>query len=136
MTNLFTYINKALKLLSENEKSELSISTTFGVYLYIKKEKDNYKLKTICDFITDNLYSKKDLIKLLLKYEIICINVYGFINKLYIDEIIYNFQYKYANIIQKGYRKYRLRTARIRNDIVIHGFSKYWGHPSRIDFNF
>ena len=37
--------------------------------------------------------------------------------------------------ILKYYRKYRLRTSRIRNDLVIHGLAEYFGHPSRITFD-
>ena len=137
----FTYINRALKLIKFNKTSELSISTTFGTYLYISYFSDEteqffdncfYQLKTTND---NYLYSKKDLIKLLLKYELICIEVYGYIDKKYIDEIIYFFQYKYANIIQSGYRKYKIRTARIRNDLVIRGLTEHWFHPSKINFN-
>lgn len=135
----FTYINRALTLITDNKTPELCISTTFGVYLYISFFSANfddrfvfYQLKTINNI---KLYSeKKNLIKLLLKYEIICITLYGFINKKYTDEIIYFFQYKYANIIQKRYRKYRIRTARIKNNLIIRGLSEYWFHPSRIDF--
>ena len=39
-----------------------------------------------------------------------------------------------AKYIQKVWRKYRLRTSRIRNDLVIHGLAEYWGHPSRMTF--
>lgn len=37
-------------------------------------------------------------------------------------------------IVQRAWRKYRLRTSRIRNDLVIHGLAEYWGHPSRLTF--
>ena len=36
--------------------------------------------------------------------------------------------------ILRYYRKYRLRTSRLRNDLVIHGLAEYWGHPSRMSF--
>jgi hypothetical protein len=40
-----------------------------------------------------------------------------------------------AKYIQQAWRKYRLRTSRVRNDLVIHGLAIYWGHPSRLTFN-
>ena len=40
-----------------------------------------------------------------------------------------------ASVIQQAWRRYRLRTSRLRNDLVIHGLAEYWGHPSRLTFN-
>ena len=39
-------------------------------------------------------------------------------------------------VIQNAWRKYRLRTSRIRNDLIIHGLAKYWGHPIRVKLEF
>ena len=40
-----------------------------------------------------------------------------------------------ASVIQQAWRRYHLRTSRVRNDLVIHGLAIYWGHPSRLTFN-
>ena len=37
-------------------------------------------------------------------------------------------------IIQKYWKRYRIRSARIRNDLVIKGLAEYWFHPSRLTF--
>ena len=37
-----------------------------------------------------------------------------------------------ANKIINAWNRYRIRTARIRNDLVIHGLAQYFYHPSRV----
>ena len=57
-------------------------------------------------------------------------NVWISVSSMYAKE----FKMLSAKYIQKAWRKYRLRTSRIRNDLVIHGLAEYWGHPSRMTF--
>ena len=52
----------------------------------------------------------------------------------YINKTLFNYKNKFAQKIQKAWRKYRLRTSRIRNDLVLHGLAEYFYHPSRIEF--
>jgi hypothetical protein len=58
-------------------------------------------------------------------------NVWISVSRMYSKE----FKMLSASYIQKAWRKYRLRTSRLRNDLAIHGLAEYWGHPSRITFN-
>ena len=39
-----------------------------------------------------------------------------------------------VSIIQRYWKRYRIRTAKIRNDLVLHGLAEYFYHPSRISF--
>jgi len=47
------------------------------------------------------------------------------------DHVYYN---SFANKIQQAWKKYRIKTARIRNDLVIHGLMERWFHKSKINF--
>ena len=76
------------------------------------------------------LYNKHDLIKILFKNIICTMKIYNK-SKFFIT---YCYKNKYATIIQRGYRRYRIRTARIRNDLVIHGLTELWFHPLKLTF--
>ena len=95
--------------------------------------------------ITTNfvVYNKDTFIQFTNKNDLI----YWFLNKICLNSINlitnYNSNFIYKSrpdvyisvkIIQKSYRKYRLRTARIRNDLVIRGLTEYFFHPSRLTF--
>ena len=58
-------------------------------------------------------------------------NVWISVSRMYSKE----FKMLSAKYIQQAWRRYRLRTSRLRNDLVIHGLAEYWGHPSRLTFN-
>ena len=75
--------------------------------------------------------NKNDLIYWFLKIN--CLNSIKLITS-YNSNFIYNKKYKNSIVIQREYRKYRLRTARIRNDLVIRGLTELWFHPSKILF--
>ena len=83
-------------------------------------------------FITKNnnvsfcLNKKETMRYLLKKRDWISIDIYGNLGK--------SWDFNPANIIQRAVRKYLLRTARIRNDLVIHGLMERWFHPSKINF--
>ena len=74
--------------------------------------------------------SKQELIKNLFKDIIYKIKIYKKSSVL----ICYCYEKRCVNIIQREYRKYLLRTARIRNDLVIRGLTELWFHPSRVSF--
>ena len=102
-------------------------------------------LMVIYSFITTNfvVYNKDTFIQFTNKNDLI----YWFLNKICLNSINlitnYNSNFIYKSrpdvyisvkIIQISYRKYRLRTARIRNDLVIRGLTEYFFHPSRLTF--
>lgn len=64
------------------------------------------------------------------------IEIYGSIGTRYINKTIYNYKNNFAQTIQVAWRKNRLRTARIRNDLILHGLAEWWYHPSRITFDY
>ena len=71
-------------------------------------------------------------------------NFYTFLKKLnavsikkvnHIEYIIYcEYFISKVSIIQRYWKRYRIKTARIRNDLVLHGLAEYFYHPSRILF--
>jgi len=40
-----------------------------------------------------------------------------------------------VSTITKYYRAWRLKSARLRNDLALRGLAEYFGHPSRQDFS-
>ena len=72
---------------------------------------------------------------ILLSSVIDSIEIYGSIGTRYINKTIYNYKNNFAQTIQVAWRKNRLRTARIRNDLVLHGLAEYFYHPSKITFD-
>jgi hypothetical protein len=79
--------------------------------------------------------SKKETIFVVLHFHISLIQIYYYngIQK-HVVKINYNDYYPNYVKIQQAWKKYRLRGARIRNDLVIRGLAEYWGHPSRVVF--
>ena len=77
--------------------------------------------------------SKKELIIVVLHFHISLIQIYYYIGiEKQVVQINYNDEYSSIVKIQQAWKKYRIRTARIRNDLVIHGLAEYWGSPSRV----
>ena len=74
---------------------------------------------------------KRKFILYLLSQSIVSIVLYGSIGINYVNHEWYNVDVQ-ARTIQKAWRQYRIRTARTRNDLVIHGLAEYWFHPSRV----
>jgi hypothetical protein len=134
MTNLFNILNEALDSINGNFRLELCIQVFFCRSLYIFKYNDcNYVLRTTSDI---RFKTKSDVLRyILITYDISSIKIYGSLRGFYNTEILYDFKINSINIIQRVYRKYRLRTAKIRNDLVIRGLSEYFYHPSKIDFD-
>jgi hypothetical protein len=49
---------------------------------------------------------------------------------------LYNSDDGYIKIVQKIYRKYRIKTAFVRNQLIMKGLAEYWYHPSKLSFDF
>jgi len=143
--NVFNAINKGIEIIEKYPTLELCVN----ILKYNSPFKNYNVLHTIqCTnglfYATTSIYSyvldKKTIKKHLLDFnnnvlsKIVSINLYGTIKQKYIDTIGYHYKNDYANIIQKAWKKYRIKTARIRNDLVIRGLSEYWYHPSRMSF--
>ena len=96
-------------------------------HIYCITEDWLYKIKWNDEFIF--FLNKQDLMKHVLKnIKIITIEKFGYDKK----PTLYYF--KGAVVILRCYRKYKLRTAKIKNDLVIRGLSERWFHPSRLTF--
>lgn len=77
--------------------------------------------------------SKKEAMILVLHFHISLIQIHHFIGiEKHVVKINYNDSHPRWVKIQQAWKKYRIRTARIRNDLVIHGLAQYWFHPSRV----
>ena len=70
----------------------------------------------------------------LLTLKIKTIEFYCPTRSVYVHRICYDYKQHFAKIIQRYYRKYRLKKARLRNDLVIRGLMEYFYHPSRLTF--
>ena len=77
--------------------------------------------------------SKKETMFVVLHFHISLIQIYYYngIQKRMV-KINYNDCHSHYVKIQQAWKKYRIRTARIRNDLIIHGLAEYWFHPSRV----
>ena len=75
-----------------------------------------------------------ELIAFLLTLKIKTIEFYCPTRSIYVHRICYDYKQHFAKIIQRYYRKYRLKKARLRNDLVIRGLMEYFYHPSRLTF--
>jgi len=51
------------------------------------------------------------------------------------DTVLWSAMDSKLSLVQDAWRKYRVRTARVRNDVVLKGLAEYFGHPSRQDFS-
>ena len=130
----FSAITKAVEFITGNEPY-----LEFIIYSQKQFIKINYYRRMnayqLFQYKQTYIFSKKALIRYLLLQRIENIKMYNKMHrKNYFDEYIYNSKLIYIIKIQKGYRKYRLRTARIRNDLVIRGLSELWYHPSKLSF--
>ena len=117
MLSPFSALNKAL-----NVKNELSVIVQICNLKFIIRY-DSYNLYAMHYNSSKNLLNKNELMIVLLTLNIMSINI-G-------KKLIY---LKCVNVILRCYRKYKLRTAKIKNDLVIRGLSELWYHPSRISF--
>ena len=117
MLSPFSALNKAL-----NVKNELSVIVQICNLKFIIRY-DSYNLYAMHYNSSKNLLNKNELMIVLLTLNIMSITI-G-------KKLIY---LKCVNVILRCYRKYKLRTAKIKNDLVIRGLSELWYHPSRISF--
>jgi hypothetical protein len=51
------------------------------------------------------------------------------------DVVLWSIMDIKATFVQDTWRKYRIRTSRVRNDLALRGLAEYFGHPSRQDFS-
>jgi len=104
----------------------LGILNTKDFYHIFCIDNNYYKIKWYDNFIYFN--NKNDLMRYVLSItNIITIVKFNYDKK----HIIY---YDRSKIILRCYRKYKLRTARIKNDLVIRGLTEYFFHPSKLSF--
>ena len=137
MLSVFSTLDKALNLKKENYVNVISKSIPYNfelpnlciikydTNLHIIKYDPYHNIYIIYsnDFNGKLFLNKNQTMIFLLSLNIISIHI----NK----KIIY---LKGIDIIQRRYRKYLLRTARIRNDLIIHGLMEKWYHPSKLCF--
>ena len=79
-------------------------------------------------------YNSNNLLIFLLKQKIKEVLIYGSIGIVYINKTVFQELDIPVNKIRSSWNRHRLRGARIRNDLVIHGLVEYWFHPSRLSF--
>ena len=137
--SLFNALNHALGAIKQYQYLELCITTkskSENGNFYIKQFKIRYAYG-FCIYYNDQHvqeHGRKWLMRYFLKRGIIILNIYGSIGINYVDKVGYHYKYIAATKIQKAWNRYRIRTARIRNDLVIHGLAEYFFHPSRVSF--
>jgi len=125
LMTLINCLNKVLGYITINRFSNvLEITTDKNVFII------KYDRCYLLIYKGVKLYTKQELIKHLFKDIIYKIKIYKNSSVL----ICYCYEKRCAHIIQREYRKYRIRTARIRNDLVIRGLTEYFFHPSRLTF--
>ena len=123
---LYKSLSDSIDFITNNQGPHfLGISSNQNFY-HIFCIDNYYKIKWYDNFIYFN--NKNDLMRYVLNItRIITIVKFNYDKK----HIIY---YDRSKIILRCYRKYKLRTAKIKNDLVIRGLSELWYHPSRISF--
>ena len=130
--NPFRVISDAIDIINNGDIRLVIITKTNNIQILADKLNDNSYF--IDDDFISNPLNKQNLMKYLLKEsDIFSVDIYGSIGIYYINETWY-YTNTQANTIQKAWKQYRIRTARTRNDLVIHGLAEYWGCPSRISF--
>jgi hypothetical protein len=112
---------KALLSLDEDFCVFFGASNGYRVYL----DGDNWMISNLTRI--SFLGSKEIMIQFLLKLKVRIIFQEDVVHWCSLDAR--------ALTIQDKWRKYRLRTARDRNDLVIRGLAEYFGHPSRQNFS-
>ena len=111
---------------------ELCVTTLDEIYT-ISFVNDHFLLKCKKSFFQYQLPIEIAM-RLLLGWGINEIEIYGSVRIRYLNKILYNYKSVFVEKIIKAYRKYRLKIARIRNDLVLHGLAEYWYHPSKLSF--
>ena len=140
--NPYIALKNGLRLIRKYPTMELRVSmvnlSTIGINLQFDKIYTiNYKYDIFYYHYGQRIRFDltRDLLMLyLLNYQIKCIEIYGSVGLRYINKVLYDYKQSFAETIQRYYRKYRLKKARLRNDLVIRGLMEYFYHPSRISF--
>ena len=135
MKSIFSALKHSLEIIKKYPSMELYIMCIDEMYTisYHKNFVDETFYIKCTKFILHTLTINK-VMQLLLENIIDSIEIYGSIGIRYVNRTIYNYKNKFAQTIQIAWRKHRLRTARIRNDLVLHGLAEWWYHPSKITF--
>ena len=129
--NPYTSLKNALELIKKYPSMELCITCIDQIYT-IHCNRNFFYIKCT-KFILLELPINR-VMEILLGSIIDSIEIYGSIGIRYINRFLFNYKNSYASKIQRRWRKYRLKTARVRNDLVLHGLAEYFFHPSRISF--
>jgi hypothetical protein len=129
-----------------NSAFEIIKQTDLKIYIYCEILCYCIFYKNKCYSCNETIFNKNELINFLLKFQIQLIYIinnksvaihYHILNNAFFNYnniIYYNYFTPRVLIIQQAWKKYRLRNARIRNDLVIHGLAEYFYHPSRMVF--
>ena len=118
-------------MIQKYPSTELCVTTLDQIFT-ISSTYDLFYIKS-SQFIVYELH-ETEVLRILLEPIIDSIEIYGSVGIRYINKMIFNYQNAFAQKIQKRWRKYRIQTARIRNDLVLHGLAEYFYHPSRVNF--
>ena len=129
--SIFRNLSEAIDNLNKNINLNITIDAkkelivrfdegSFITFIYYNEEYIHYN----CIYF-DN---KKDLMLYLFKFDLTTIQLYGNIKKTY------HYKNIPANKIINAWKRYRIRTARFRNDLVLQGLAEYFFHPSRVSF--
>jgi len=129
--NTFSALNHALDAIKTNEYLEICVTSKNKFRHTIRYVYGEYNIYYNGSSLEKN---KQETMIFLLSLKINSIQIYGSIGINYVDKIGFHYRYIAATKIQKAWNKYRTRTARIRNDLVIHGLMELWFHPSKINF--
>ena len=135
MKSVFSSLKNALRMIQKYPDMELYVTCIDQMYTISYHKNfinDGFYIKCT-QFILHTL-PKNTVMELLLGSVIDSIEIYGSVGIRYINKTVYNYQNAFAQTIQRSWRKYRIRTARYRNDLVLHGLAEYFFHPSRVKF--
>ena len=131
--NPYSALKHGIKLIKKYPILELCVTTLDEIYT-VCFVRDNFLLKCKKSFFQYEL-PIETVMRLLLEWGINEIEIYGSVRIVYLNKILYNHKAVFVEKIIKAYRRYRLKTARIRNDLVLHGLAEYWYHPSKLSFD-
>ena len=121
MDTPFTALVKAVNIIEKYKFLSLNVNSL----IYIRHDK-YYNIFNLS--LSNAVFNKNEILVYLLNFDIQTIFIYKYSCKRI---FIY---YKGIDIIQRMYRKYRIRTAKIRNELVLSGLAARWYHPSNMTF--
>ena len=108
METPFTALSKTLDFITKGcTEIEVIIMLDYNFMRFIIKYDSYYNIYVLYSFLDKMLFNKNETLMFLLKHDIQVIRLF----KRSIKKFYY---YKGVNIIQRVYRKYRIRTAKIR----------------------